>query len=121
MNLHMIITISGIFIGMIILIYGIYSYEKLKEDETSKTKDSISENEQNNNSNIAGEELINNEPEINETLKINKHEKEDKDRSIIEEEPAIKISEIEENNLEDTLVFDEKEENPEKDIENLFD
>lgn len=40
MDLHMIITISGIFVGMVILLYGIYSYDKLKkEEDLSKDKD----------------------------------------------------------------------------------
>ena len=39
MDLHMIITISGIFAGMVILLYGIISYDKLKKEEV-KTLDS---------------------------------------------------------------------------------
>lgn len=33
MDLHMIITISGIFVGMVILLYGIICYDKLKKEE----------------------------------------------------------------------------------------
>ena len=135
MDLHMIITISGIFIGMIILIYGIYSYEKLKKESKQSTikndkediysdksneikiepiqKSSIKE-ETNSEDDIKGK---NNMSEINDS-------KDSKKEESITEESTIKVSETEEidlNTFDDTLVFDKNKEKPEKEIEDLFD
>ncbi len=146
MDLHMIITISGIFVGMIILIYGIYSYDKLKKE------DDLSDNLTDDNKEMSLKEIkaqpleesVLSKEEVkqdSEPLVVSEEDKndvsldikevkpieiEDSDASniddLVTEEQALKVSDTEEvdlTDLDDTLVFDEKtdsKEKPEKDV-----
>lgn len=125
MELHMIITISGLFVGMVVLLYGIYSYDKLKKEEQTENKNDDSSNKEEvkeeikkddeNTTEVKKEEKVNKEEISNDEVKEDKKESKKEVSNIKVEGTNLENKElsdfVNEADLDDTMILgnDKKE------------
>lgn len=143
MDLHIIITILGIFIGMVILFYGIISYDKIKKEESktlgdAKEKSTAKEEIKDMKNEENGISLIESEKEDKKVLSTEEKKAEVKEKSVLKSKKEDKeISDfMDEEDFDNTLVLDKEDdseaavesvteipngENIASDVEDLFD